>query len=651
MPVWPGIERQRWSAKHASDTKAYEDYLKAKATYETDRAKYLQDLEKYNLDVEKHEQLSTENVIYDTVTEYNQKIEGWNSNIQQKNDALENDLHADNVENIGEAGNSNTDGQVSDEILRILGGYTDLMEEQDELLAAAEALATHAGKNASLGSQEYTDYLTAVEAYNIKVNEFNAAVEEYNAAVDAYNEAVDTYNENKPADSESSTGTGTTQGTASIDWGNIAINNDTLGHIDVKYQAAASKDVTYVNGEPSYSDTVTQYEVTGVYTDETAADGGKSMDYGLVFDNDGAGEQASGTQDLTKDANYAEFGSNHFGFHQHSYEEVETLDTTKTYYISNGSGYFTNYQEIKYDSRTGTWKTTGKHSQTIDVRNRSVYEMVEEDKVALDPASGTVSFYVTLDDGEETHGINVNLNAGSVYAKGSYYKAKYDYEGNETDYLHYYEDSKGGKIPVVWIENENGVKEKYYDISGRSVYLISALTCDGMQINKDGDLNPDGLDLILNLQTMIEIHQSENAKKVSYLNYEKGKTAQAEEPGEPGDAPKAPTEPTAPNFVPEPDEAPKEPEAPKAPEFVPSPMRPPRSPKHPRHPNSYPSPMMHPMHLRHPRHLKRLKSPAMLRLVPKHLRHLKRLLILERRLLIPVNLIRSSLRLLYPPRL
>ena len=421
--------------------------------------------------------------------------------------------------------------EVSDEILNALDKHDELAAQYEALQAEAAALAAHEGKDAELlGSPEYAAYLAAVEAYNAHVQEFNEAAAEYNAAVEAYNAAVDTYNTNKPADSSSSTGTGTVQGTADIDWGNIDIDGN-LGHIDVKYQAAASMDVTIENGEPSYSDTVTQYEVTGVYTDETAADGGNSTDYGLNFDNDGSGEQAPGVQELNKDEGYDEFGSNH-GFNQDTYEEVDSPDTAKTYYIKYGHSYV----EIEYNESRGEWYTTGRNAQSVNLNRIDVYEKVEHDKVSLDPAAGTVSFYVTLEDSNgDDHGINVNLNAGSVYADGSYYKAKYDYWGNETDFLNQYEDSKGGTIPVEWIENEDGVKEKYYNISGQSVFLISALTCDGMRGNENGDLSPDGLDLILNLQTMIEIHRADNAQKLSYLGYELGVTAQAKEVTDPGE--------------------------------------------------------------------------------------------------------------------
>ena len=421
------------------------------------------------------EAVATEEQIYNDVTEYNNGILEDNTDITQQNEALENALDSKAVENIDEVGDINASVEVDAAILETLNTHDELTAKEQELLDRGAALDADARKDADLGSEAYAAYLEDVKQYNADVQAHNEAVTAYNNAVSIYNEAVDHYNTNKPAEpGDSSTGDGTTQTTTTTDWGNIDIDNHTLGHIDVKYRAAASKDVNVdAEGNKTYTDTVTQYEVTGVYTSESAADNGQSEDYGLNYDNDGSGQQTGGTQELNKDESYDEFGSNH-GW-------------------GNDSG------------------------------------------VALDPDSATVSFYVTLEDGSgQTHGLNVNLNADSVYAKGSYYKAQ------TNDFLSkfYTVNEKGEQVGLPTVEI-NG--EEYYDISGQSVFLISALTCDGMAEGgyytgygrdqtfvSDGTLRPDGLDLILNLQTMIEIHQSGNADKLSYRSYGLGKTAQAE---------------------------------------------------------------------------------------------------------------------------
>ena len=416
------------------------------------------------------EAVATEEKIYVEVTDYNNGILEDNEDINGLNDALENDLHADLVGSIEEVGKINENVTVDDSILETLNGYSGLADQLKALEEAAAALEAHAGKDAALGSEEYAAYLAEVEAYNEAVTKFNADAEAYNAAVEAYNAAVDTYNQEKMEnpDSDSSTSAGTQQGSADIDWGNVGFNGnfdnireDHLTHIDVKYNAAASKDVTVQtdadgNETTTYSDSVNQYTVTGVFTDKATADeesGKRNPSYGLSYSNDDW--QTTETQALKKDGSYDEFGNT-------------------------------------------SWNHTGEN---------------------LDPVTGQVSFYVTLTDKNGNHGITVNMDAGSVYAEGSYYRAEDD------DFLKNYVGKDGKKLETVIID---GVE--YYDVSGESVFLISALTCDGMTKSGRGDnikLTAHGLDLILNLQTMIEIHQSENAQKISYLTYEFGKTAQA----------------------------------------------------------------------------------------------------------------------------
>ena len=119
---------------------------------------------------------------------------------------------------------------------------------------------------------------------------------------------------------------------------------------------------------------------------------------------------------------------------------------------------------------------------------------------------------------KEEYGITVNMDAASTYPPGTYYKAI------GTDKLSSFRDSDGKALQTVWIDNE-----EYFDISGQSVFVISALTCDGMsQWGWNGTgltLNPNGLDLVLNMQTLIEIHKAGNAQKLGYVNYSYGKTA------------------------------------------------------------------------------------------------------------------------------
>ena len=340
----------------------------------------------------------------------------------------------------------------------MLGDYDNLVKMLEDLQLEAAALEAHEGKKADLGSDAYAAYLAAVEAHNENVDEFNVAAAAYNAAVETYNAAVDTYNDDKPEVPAGST-TEEAQSTGTADWGNFTDTNMYFNHLDVRYDAAASKDqIVDANGKViGYSNVTNKYDVEGVYYDE-AAKNDDSDAYGITYTNT-QGQKVE--YDMVKDDHHDEFCT----------------------------------------SSTNPW--TGEIDRTDASANKNT----------------KVSFYATLKDASgQTKGITVNLDANSVYAQNSY--VKYD----PNDHLDDYRDSSGKELEKVWIDNE-----LYYNVSGKSVYLVSALVCDGYGFRMGG------LDLILNVQTMIEIHQSTSAKKLGYVNYELGKTAHTYDPGNPGE--------------------------------------------------------------------------------------------------------------------
>lgn len=471
-------ECARLDKEHKEKKDAYDKYLEELEAYE--------DYQDYVADKEVYDQLVTENGIYEYVQDYNGKITEANNAVANANNALQNNPDTMEVDTLEEATlNGKLNAELAENpdyayLLDILGATNreSLAAQASELAAEAANLTVlaEAATQNKLGSAEYAAYLEAVQTYNTKVDIYNKNLKAYNDAVGVYNGLVDEYNAaNKPVE-DSSTGTGSTQSNANIDWGNVGFtyhdnkHGDYLSHMDVKYNAAASKNVTVetdADGKTTttYSDNVNQYTVTGVYKDKATAEG-KNPSYGLSYSNDNW--NTSIDQALTKDNANDEFGNT-------------------------------------------SWNHTGSY---------------------LDPVTGEVSFYVTLQDRNgENYGITVTMNAGSVYAEGSYYKAE------SNDYLKYYKDKDGNGLKTVTI---NGVE--YYDVSGESVFLISALTCDGMS-KSGGQLKAHGLDLILNMQTMIKIHQEDNAQKLFYHQggYLEGKLAYATQPDAPGKEPTAVT--------------------------------------------------------------------------------------------------------------
>ena len=473
-------EQDRLKDEHDKE----QNRLKDEHDKEQDRLEglYEQEKEAYENLVKTEEQIYTDVDIYNNGDPNDPSKPGINAENQQiaaDNEALKNSLDGVAAESIEKVSQNNSNITVDQAILDTLGSYDTLVARQADLANRGAALDADERKDDELTSETYMAYLAEIQQFNEDVKSFNADIKAYNDAVQSYNTAVENYNRNKPTFSDTSTGTGTSQGTGSADWGNIDIDGHAIDHVDVKYQAAASKDATVnPDGTITYTDTVTQYKVTGVYTDKN-----NTGSYGLTYDNDGAGSQAPETQVLYPNGNYDEFGVDH---------------------------------------------------------NKS-YEL----KARINPATGSVGFYVTLEDVKDpkkTYGIDVQLDANSVYAEGSYYKA----QDNDKLSKFYTLNDKGEKeyLPTVTIGTGKDAEE-YYVLDGQSVFVISALTCDGMTSSDeffwgpgfhfggnnhqtdDVVLTPNGIDLVLNLQTMIQLHQAANAQKVSFLGYELGKPAQA----------------------------------------------------------------------------------------------------------------------------
>lgn len=265
----------------------------------------------------------------------------------------------------------------------------------------------------------------------------------------------------------------------------------------MRYHAAVVKNKEVVNGEETYTDSYSKYDIVGVYYDEAAAQENPNQ-FGITYTNT---EGQKVEYEMVKDDQHDEFA-------------------------------------------TASTNWMGQIDRTDAEANKDT----------------VVTFYAPLDDGAGTQSITIKLDKNSTYAENSYFK--YD----ENDHLDDFVDSNNQKLKIVEID---GVK--YYDVSGQSVFLISALTCDGYGQygfsgggyygHGGGYEHLGGLDLVLNMETIIKIYQADKAQTVSYLGKEMGKTAQATAPEKPGIEPAAPVvpdpgiEPTAPE-VPAPGEAP-----------------------------------------------------------------------------------------------
>ena len=449
-------------AQYQADSAAYEQYLVAKEAYDAAYATYLDALYAYNTGdlaayKEKVEQAQRENAILQEVKDYNNQVTEYNNQMNAANDALRENIDVgvkEDLEDLGpinDAMNEQADAELQ-AILAVLGSYDTRKAALD---TAAQALEDHSGKNADLGSAEYAAYLEAVEIFNHDVDEFNDWVKNtYNQAVTDYNAKVDTFN-NGLTDEEGESSFEQATGTAN--WYNFADKNFVFKHIDVRYEAAVVKD-KYVDdqGNETYSDSTSGYEILGVYYDQAAMEENPNQ-FGVRY------------VDTNKDTiDYTMMKDN-------EHDEFCTDET-----INYGYGYV-----------------------TVNRSNANA----NKDTV--------VTFYAKLKDSKgEIKYISVEMDKNSVYAENSYFK--YDAADALDDIV-----INGKSLQPVEIGDE-----RYYDVSGLPVFLVSALTCDGY----DEDYPPahghyygsymGGLDLVLNLETMIEIHQSERAQKLGFKGYE-----------------------------------------------------------------------------------------------------------------------------------
>lgn len=285
------------------------------------------------------------------------------------------------------------------------------------------------------------------------------AVEDYNDAVDVFNAYVkDEYNE------------AVRKYNAKVDAFNASLKDET-GDSTLLQPDGAADWGNYAEKNMTFNHLDVRYDAADV-KDKTVDEKGNVTGYSDVTSKyDVVGVYYD---EAAADANPNEFGINY----------------------TNTDGKNVKYKMVK-DDEHNEFGTASKKNGQIDRTD------ADADKNTV------VTFYATLDDGSgELKDISVTLNKNSVYAENSY--VKYD----KGDYLHLYKDSDNNGLNLVEID---GVL--YYDVSGKPVYLISSLVCDGYN-PYGGYFNMGGLDLILNMETMIEIHQAANAQKLGFKTYE-----------------------------------------------------------------------------------------------------------------------------------
>lgn len=451
---------------------------------------YLELVQAYNLAVQQYNQAAEDYNKAKAQEEQNVKNENTqtdekNNSVREDNKGLDTDFSNPTVSDA--AHNQDALNKLKDpsqEDHETLKGYlADLNGKKTGLEAQMELIQKKQQEMDALKQGLDETDPEQVKQYNDLVDQYNDLIDGYKTQVTNYNSVIRDYNNFKDSLADSVTGSKEMDEALknSLAFGQFYGDNK-LEHMDVKFSAAST------------DDKAGGYTVSGVYKDSTKKDGfsisyktgDKSGSYQLKFNND----------DL-----------------KHSYE------------FSRVDGQGTNLQ--------------------------------------LDWVDSTIEFYVEMKDKNgNTTGFNVKLDASTVYPEGTRYGgdkayslAQYKYKGadDKEHYLTAY-DANGKELRREEVEallaeaKEKKIQpEISFDISGQSIYAVSAMTCDRFfwdldearyyeslykwsskdpRIDRDDNtkLNhekPNGLDLVLSLDTLISIAQRDNLETLKYLEYEK----------------------------------------------------------------------------------------------------------------------------------
>ena len=487
------------NAKEALENATQEEYDAAVRAYNDALNAYNTAADKYNDAVKAYKER-----IANEATEKNNKYDKLDKDNAKENDKLKQDS-ANNPTVDSAADNKSALDDLQGELDKITSEDRDLAEIKKKLTEQKGALLEQIDKikgiqdeleNLKKAAADGNGSLDSIKAYNDKVDVYNNAVEDYTGLIGGYNALVLRYNSWQDKQNQSASGT--------ADWGNIMEDSiafkqfyekgTKLSHLDVKFDAA--KDL--------------KQNETG---------------------------------------NWGPSGGTANG-----YNKVVGIYKSKEDYEKNQEGYGLNYNE-GVDGKSGS-KELGKNDYEFTVRN--------DNSLNLDKDSSTISFYIVMkNDAGETTGFDISLDATKVYPKGTYYG------GNKAESLENYRDKDNKPLETITVINpETGKEETYYDISGMSIYVVSAMTCDrffwgaedAIKYEKDNGnwynnknncdtrlvynnwwdfhnktnyetvtidgktipklLKANGLDLVLNLDTIIALAQQNNIKTLKYLGYE-----------------------------------------------------------------------------------------------------------------------------------
>lgn len=452
------------------------------------------------------------------------------------------------------------------------------LRAQEEAVEAAKAVLLAAAKDPNTSAEELSDlkdaYAQAVVSYNTAVDNFNAQPsEDLNKGIDQYNKVV--------AENNQALKDGIQSGTADSAEDNLTVLDDaknkgvvledgfvkglkeqhskvTAKKSEMEELKAAMKGLS--PEDAGYQDAVEAYnKAVKAYNAEVDIYEGKVKTYNDAVNswNTDREEITDSTESQGTEEGKADWGNikgqNNLTHVDVRFDGAKTQTATKD---ENGN--------VSYSEALQGYKVTGVYTDKDQVgtknfgvnytqeSNRHLQGIIDMEKnntidggefrdpdqrEHLDAESLKLTFWITVENDEgKTETLSVSLDQNDVYSEGTYYEVTKE---SKTAFEHYEktnpdesgEEDKNG-IPIVEIGGK-----KYYDLSGQSVFVVSAMTCGSFDWDEEGhweggffDLHwvsegytgdAAGLDLILSTQTIVDIHKKDAASTLQYFTKER----------------------------------------------------------------------------------------------------------------------------------
>lgn len=442
-----------------------------------------------------------------------------------------------------------------------------------ELLAAAKNPATSAAKLSELKDA----YAQAVASYNTAVDNFNNTQpsEDLNKEIDQYNQGAAEKNQALKDDIQSDTAASAEENLTVLDDAKnqgIKLEDGFVEGLKAQHSKVTAKksEMETLKAEmekltpeaAGYQDAVKAYnEAVKAYNAEVETYAGQVKTYNEAVNSWNADREeitdsteSQGTEKGEADWGNIE-GQNNLTHVDVRFDGAKTQTATKD---ENGNvsysealqgykvtGVYTTKEDAEKENRKYGVNYTQDNKKDpqgeIDMEKSYTIDGGEfrdpDQREHLNAESLKLTFWITVkNDKGEKEILSVSLDQNDVYSEGTYYevtkeskKAFEHYEKTNPDESG--EEDKNG-IPIVEIGGK-----KYYDLSGQSVFVVSAMTCGSFEWDEEGHLdwsefpnpwvsegytgNAAGLDLILSTQTIVDIHKKDAASTLQYFTQER----------------------------------------------------------------------------------------------------------------------------------